>query len=240
MAQRLNFTERVQIPRDCAEINVFGGEKPRFEVTLDVSDFDFPGDSRIFVEAGKRAEIQRFSWGTVAEPRAPVKARLTEFSDPNVVKFRVKVVASQSAQILGVLRDIKPNTEESPALRQSILAVESVPDMDEVWRLVIDETAPILQVNTGVADKEELVHSLSFKTLVLPDVLRQILSTIVRDIDLRGSPDYNEDAWQAEWIRFGENLEPFDHAEHPEQWVDDCVAAFCKNNRIIESFEQEK
>jgi hypothetical protein len=240
MAKRLNFTKRAKIPRERVEVSVFGGQKPRFEVSMDLSDFEFPGDARIFIEAGKKTEVQRFPWGTVAAPRPPIEPRLTQFSDPTVVKFRIKIVASQSAQILGVVRDVRPSTEESAALRESILAVESVPDMDEVWRLVIDETEPILQVNTAVSDKEDLIHSLAFKTLVLPAVLRQILSGIVQDLDVRELSDYADDEWQSEWIRFGQNLEPFDHPEHPEQWVDDCVATFCKTNRIVESFEQRK
>lgn len=243
MARRFNFTERKPIPRDHVEVRVYEGDEPRFQVEMNfegLDDVSFPGDSRIFIEAARKTEVQRFSWGTVAQPRPPVNPRLTHFSDPHVVKFRLKVVEAEGARILGVARKIRPATEESDALRESILAVESVSDMDEVWRLIIDETEPILQVNTELADKEELVHSLSFKTLVLPAVFRQILSRIVDNIERRGVRDYDSDEWQAEWIRFAEKFEPFDHDEHPEQWVDDCTSAFCHTNRIVESFELGK
>jgi hypothetical protein len=215
--------------------------KDNAEVRLDANleGYDFPHDSPIVLEARRRTQIERFDWGTVANPRAPLGPNLDSFSDPSALKFRFKVVSNEDRRLLGVVRNLKPETEEEDGLRESLLAVEGNPDMDEVWKVYFDEAEPILQVNTSISAKEELVRSVPFKTLVLPAAFRQIMTSIVNRLETgdAGLHEFEDDQWEARWIAFAEQYAPFEKDGNYEAWIDDCVGEFCNENRLVESCE---
>jgi hypothetical protein len=112
----------------------------------------------------------------------------------------------------------------------------------EVWRLEIDENdGPIVKVSTRlVRDRYMLARSSAFVCLVLPEILRRVLTWAVEE----GQPDEeDQNTPRASWVGFGCSLlgqrelpddvdDPCTGTEAKERWVNDAVSRFCREHGV--------
>src|SRR5262245_57758571 len=117
MNRRFNFTGRQKISREHAQLSVTvpAAGPPTFSADLNLTEYNFPADSLIYVEALRHASLMRFDWGTVASPKPLDGSALSDFGAAEGVRFRVKVVepvddpgTTQPAQLIAVADRLIP------------------------------------------------------------------------------------------------------------------------------------
>ncbi|MYB15494.1 MAG: hypothetical protein F4X41_00440 [Chloroflexi bacterium] len=212
------------------------GEAPVVDVTLELSSYDFPKNALVRVEAWRSNSVQRWEYGTVGAIESPIgeASKLTDV--PTSAQFRVLVVAGDdSGLLLGHAPSIRPVLP-----RRSLLPVRETNELgDEVWRVDFGDglDSPELLVNSSVVGISEIVRSdATFRSLVMPEILRKVLHHIV--VVGCHDPHDDEGPWGG-WFAIARthlpNEDPptlrFDETSEEEissaiQWIDRVVAAF--------------
>lgn len=256
MIRRLNYTGRRRIRREDAKVSLHEGST--FSLALNLDRYRLPEKSRIFIEAYRPAtsSYKRFDWGTIQEPKPAPYRGLSEFGGSNGFLFRVKVVDSserqpEPARLLAAAERLRPVfVEHSPRQAFSLLDIVPTDDLAEIWRIDFSENEePVLLVNSNIVESPNaLVRSDAFVALVLPQVLRQILSRILLIDQFDVSED--ESDWRHKWIRLCERLpgvprppspeigdrDQLDNAADIEDWTNEAVAAFVRKFHIDRTF----
>ena len=205
-----------------------------FDVELDLATLELPHDALVRVEAHRGRSAMRFDWGTVGNPVPPSDRHL--YNVPFSPRFRVMVLAPDgSGRLLALCDKLTPLWQDE---RSSLLEVEFTDLGMEVWRLKFDENGggPALEVNKNIEDISFAVrHDEAFRSLVLPEVLRSILT---RALIVEGeNPDDDEE--NSNWRPWMLCVRDFYHEEYPQMsddetidngaislWIDNAVAAF--------------
>ncbi|MGH3054121.1 MAG: hypothetical protein ACRDL7_03985 [Gaiellaceae bacterium] len=257
MNRRFNFTGRRKIGRADARVTVSVAAEgpPAFSAELDLSEYGLPNDAPVFIEAYRQTSLMRFPWGTVGDARPADGCELTEFGTGEGVRFRVKVVESASgnghgrpARLLAMADRLSPRrVVEAVEQAESLLAVEWA-DIEEVWRLQFDQDGtdePILQISRRlVTDRQALVRSEQFVSLVLPEIFRSVLERVLlTDGDTESE---SSDDWRAQWLRMARRLPGMgapppaddDHREELEGWIESCVGAFARSFKTGRRFSE--
>lgn len=243
MPLRLNWTNRKRIER--ADVEIAVGQQDgevRFTAQINLTPYDLPADCRVVVEAYRQTMWRRFDFGTVAFVRPTEHCSLAAFGDTDGVQFRVKVLSgSRDDGRIWAEADQLPFTsqEQQDASRRSLLPTRGADLEEAVWELEFDEnsTGPTLVVNNRLADWRQVVRTTAFRSLVYPEVLRQILRQAMADAD--------EDlgGWQLDWVTFAGQLpgvgeRPGDPTSDDEvdQWITSAVRAFSRQQKFCERF----
>lgn len=254
MRRTLNFTGRKLIPQDDFQVQTIDNGGQDFDLDLDLDGLGLPDSAQIYVEAYYRTDLMRFGWGTVGAVNPPSEKTLDEFADVEAVRFRIKVVDSESdlGRILARREQIRPGSEledgedsdeDSGTAGESLLPVAFVDLGDEIWRLNVDP-APTLELNNRDERVErEFRHNPQFRSLVLPDAFRQILRQILI-IDPVPLEDIQAgEGWESKWLKFAEKQHGDPPPEGSEEdiqertrWIDGAVARFCEEHGFLASF----
>lgn len=246
--RRLNYTQRRSISQQMVAVLLHQPENdsqvPTFDVELDLSPLALPPEALVRVEAYRNRSAMRFEWGTVGSPAPPFNRQLNDVPLPP--RFRVMVLAPDgSGRLLALGDKFTPRWQNE---RSSLLEVEFTELGMEVWRLKFDENGgnPVLEVNKDIEDISYAVrHDEAFRSLVLPEVLRAILTRalIVED----ENPDDDEEGgnWHP-WMRCARD---FYHDDFPRisndedrntmavaEWIDGAVAAFTEKRFRAKTF----
>ena len=222
---------------------------PAFDVLLDLSDYAFPSDAEVVVEAAADWTVMRFQFGTIGEPPEAMHGALSELESPEGVRFAVKVLGTGEAAglILGEASGIVPSDQETERTARSFVDVRPE-SLDHVaWKLIFDETHPILVVNTLVGDWKGFVRTPEFRSLVVPEVFRRMLEEAAsEDSDFDG--DAPPRTWEAQCLQLAaqyshQQLPPPADPDRQQEWIDDAVAAFARHHRLggalRETFESD-
>lgn len=244
MIRRLNYTGRRKILRENIHITLFRHDGvDEFEAIIRTAGLDLPANARVFVEAHHKSDWMRFDYGTVAAPAIPADRRLTIFYDGARILFRVKVVSAgeDSGKILAEVDRLTPISSDDDRDREPLLPVRLVGNLgDQVWR-VIWGGGPVLELNKNEPECKHLLTADSrFKWLVIPEVLRSILTRVLTE-EMDDEEEPGEGGPGQRWIDFAASL----HSEPPpsseardaeiiEKWVDEVVAAFCRRHRAFD------
>ena len=243
--RRLNYTKRRKVHRDDVDIVIQTTVQGRaaFEVTLRLASYRFPENAVLSVEAYRRTRVMRFPLGTVSLPSSGVRYELSDFDSDEDVLFRVKVtdVADRPGVLLGhadKLRARRP--DELPDKRIPLLPPIPSDLEEEVWRLEFD-SEPRLLINSRLPNWKETVKSNSFRALVYPTVVREILTRVLL-IDKETSSEDSE-SWQSRWLRFAASIpgvgdvpkSPEDH----DDWIVDAASAFSRRFNMRSRYTSE-
>lgn len=245
MLKKLNFTERRRLGRNAVEITLRREADGvlAFDARLDLKGKRLDSDARVYVEAHRRTSYMRFDFGRVGAIEPPADRRLVEIESDNLVNFRVKIVdeSSRFHRILAVAEGIRVSDREQDASsRMSLLPVEFVREMDEVWRVSFDSEGPALMLNSSIEGIESKARNdATFFALVYPAVVRQILTRIVM---IDGYDEVDGDEWWGLWLRWaaemlGEPAPASDDRDAREAWIDRVVAQFARNQNAAMRYQ---
>ena len=240
---RLNFTGRRRISQSDVGITVTGiGGIETFTAELRLQSYKLRETASVIVEAYRQLELVRFDFGTVGDLTPPASCRLSEFGTVSGLRFRVKVVSTDfpRGRLLAVADRIVPQNEQQQSMpRVPLLAVKAQDLGREVWRLDFTDE-PLLLVNPRVVPKKQLVQSVEFQSLVLPEILRNILNRILLVEQIRAVDD--SDDWTTRWLRFAESMPgvgTLPEESDPESdvdWIDAAISSFCRWRNVDKQF----
>jgi hypothetical protein len=241
--RRLNFTGRKRIRQADARITIRPDAQGfRFDAELRLDGYDLPRNALVFVEAYRQTSWMRYRFGTVSEISPLDEPRLTEFGSCEGVLFRVRVTSASSLRglLLAEADKIRPRRTDRED-DQHLPLLPARPDESlgaEIFRLDFDDS-PLLLINLGVGDWQSLTQDPTFQALVLPAVLREILTRILY---IEGYFELDDDDWRSQWLRFASGLPgvtepPKEHeSDRFDDWIDDAVSSFALRVDSIERF----
>src|SRR4029077_18655632 len=99
-------------------------QKPYFDATIRLSEYKFPPDARVVVEAYRQTILMRFDFGSVSVPKVPADRHLSDFLTVENVLFRLKVPAASGRPglLLGEAEQLRPRLpNEEPQRRLPLL-----------------------------------------------------------------------------------------------------------------------
>jgi len=254
--RRFNFTGRIRIHRSDVTITL----RPRddgsrdFEAALDLDAVRRAarGDAAVFIEAYGGTKFERFTLGTLAAPAPVVFRQLATFGADENVLFRVKVVETGGTQgrIIAMASRIRP-AEPAERSQASLLPV-SVGRLDGVVYSVDfpEDGPPTLVLNEELDGAlpqgiKAIARTPLFVSLVLPEVVRQILTRI---LVVEGDTDDDEDdsSPAAKWKRFAKqrNPEPIPQLDEDGDagpvldWIDVTVGRVAQDLHVQQRFRQ--
>ena len=246
-SQRINFTGRKRITANDIAIRLHNEASPlTFEIShLALRRYDFPANALVRIEAYRQATYMPFELGTIEAPILSGALVLAEFNSPDAIRFRLKVTSTTgptAGQLLAVRDHIRPVWADGG--HESLLPISPDPNLEqEVFRLDFND-GPILRINSKITQWRAVSRDVHFMSLVYPEVLRSILTRLLRDEGLPDEEDSND--WRSLWLEFARTHpgipNPPRDGDNDEtsvdDWINEVVAAFCRRNRIFDSFVQ--
>ena len=247
--RRINSTGRKRILREHARIFVRTDSDGvlTFDATLNLTDYGLPDDANVFVEAYRQTTFMRFPHGTVANPQAPhgKARRLTEFTSRDGLLWRVKVTSTgDPSGVLLAKGDRIPasDDEEQPDNRIALIPPAPGDLGQEIWRVDLTATGPLLLVNKRVGDWKAVAASPLFRSLVYPAAMRHVLWHIYKVEETRTLED--ADDWQSRWLAFAAALPavggPPLTSEDDEiwrEWINEAVESFARQHQMLDRYK---
>lgn len=254
--RHFNYTGRLRISRSDVSIALHASDDGtrEFEAVLDLAAIrrHAPGNSAVFVEAYGGTKFERFAFGTLASPAPAARHRLATFGADENVLFRVKVVETDvtRGRIIAMATRIRPagpgETQQASLLPVSVAKLEGV-----VYRVDFpDDGPPTLVLNeeleAGLPQGiKAIARTPMFVSLVLPEVVRQILTRILV-VDCHTDDDDDDSSHAAKWKRFARvrNREPIPQLDDGDEpgplldWIDVAVARIAQDLRTLQRFRQ--
>jgi len=237
MKRTFNYTGRQRIERE--DVSVVLSQVDGvwvYDATLSLSEYNFPKNAEIWVEAYRQNLWMQWAWGTITLQRSPSDRRLTEFDDPEGVNFRVRVVQPNGPEhhkLVGeadAIPFVKAG-EENDRRRRLLVTIPHTLDQ-QLWRIDFDADPPTLLVNRDAKPSwKSMAQSPQFEALVYPEVFRRMMRQILIENDW--SPDDDPD-WKSDWMKFAfslvgsGNFPDSSDTTGREVWIDEAVSAFCR------------
>lgn len=244
MIQRFNYTGRRKLPREKISLRLNRNESTMtFDAEITgLESLGLPGSSQVFVEAYHQATYMRFDFGTIDLLQIPIDRQLTNFYDGSPVNFRIKIVSSsgEAGRILAVADHLSPVREDDETKRNPLIPVHIVAGMgQEIWRVVWDATGPVLELNQEQAGIKGLILDKNiFRSMVLPEVLRTVLTRILMD-----EMDQDEENGECakHWLEFVSTIHnepPGDERDYStvDNWVNRVVQSFCARHQFFDAW----
>lgn len=250
MIRRFNYTNRIKIPRNRADISLFKDREGKyFRAKINMEGLDLPPDAKIYIEANFKGVYQRFAFGTVAHFKEPENTRLNELPETELAYFDIAIVdeTGKVGLLLGSAKGIAVSTDGIPNDRIPLLPVNPTDLKNSFWKLSFDTSddgRPVLEINKNIPDVfEKARNDINFISLVYPAAFRGVLIKLIE----HGDFDAEEETWVSDWLKFinsilGIKNLPDTEMENgnltPEQeaWIDDCVNEYCKKLQLFEKF----
>lgn len=245
--KRFNYTGRKKIFREDIKVRLQGDfhEKPIVDVAINLADYGFPQDGRVFLEPQRKTRFMRIGLGEVVNSARQDSIELTEFDDAENLDFRVKVVDEDQGLLLGIAENIKPYNKDDKLdeNQQSILPVSSV-DLSSygvLWRISWSDQKAVLEIERELGSRDQVVRSLMFRAFIWPAAMRQILVRVLSDDWDQELSDPQELATR--WLLFARQIgagTPAPNDEDHEDWIDNAVRILTNSigvrQQVIEDF----
>lgn len=209
MRRTINHTRKKRIPKKHVDITTIkkGGKIDQFRVDLDLKDLNLPEDGKVFVEAYRRFQWNRYDFGTIGDFGAREELDLGELAYSESLSFRV-LVKDDEGMILAIANDVSPKEEE---VVTPLLPVETDDIGQEIWNIEYMGTngGPILVLNEKIPDVLEKARS-DFQLIlsVYPEVMRRVLSRIIYSEQDAETIDDLSEGWHQDWINLAKTLHP--------------------------------
>lgn len=241
MLRKLNFTDRVKIPRSDVRVTLRRGEDGVlvFDPQLSFDSVAAIPAARVFIEAYYRTSFMRFDCGSVDAFSPPEDRRLTEIDGTSVVRFRVKVVdnTANDHRIVAVADDIVVSEEKRESSgRVPLLPVNFTDTLgQQAWRIAFEPNGPVLELNNRIhAVKDVAKNDAAFFALVYAAAVRQVLAQVLL-VEQHDAHQDGEEWWNL-WLRWAARYAaPLpDDPDEAAFWIDEVVSAFCNEQKMID------
>ena len=244
MLRKLNFTERIRLPRNHVRVTLRRESDGvlAFDPALSLEGIAAPAKARVFIEAYHRTSFMRFDCGTVGALSIPSDRRLTEI-DGTSIRFRIKI--TDEHRILAVADDIRV-TEDAPVAAAGtvpLLPVLFTDSLDQqAWRVVFEPDTPVLELNNRIEGIQTIARDDAlFLALVYPAVVRAILTQILL---VEGHESFDESPeWWALWIRWAArqtSAPPPAEVDDAPAWIESVVNAFASHYRLADNIRKSQ
>ena len=247
MIRKINYTGRHTISKDRITVRQdLSAGANSFDIDLNIGDLEFPDDAKIYIEPYFKASFMRFDFGTIARKVKPASTELTDIPITDRVLYRVKIVdeSNNMGLILGFADEVMAETSNDHGNKSPLLPVDFNDLGSRIWKLEFREEGPVLAVNCDVRIekiREIVSKDMKFRSLVYPEVVRQIALNIAKDEDF----DFNDNnsSWQHMWLKFFKKSLSITHAPISREvtdglvWADEIADAFCRKNKMITLLE---
>lgn len=237
--KRLNFTNRVKLTREQANILIYPTEPATFEAVLDLSHLpEHAANARVFVEAYHRTTRMRFDFGTVRQITTPIDRQLLEFDDWKSISFRVKVtdMTESPGRIVAWANNIHPKSPDDQPENDLVRWKDAELD-GRLWDMDFDEKGPYVLVEKQIGHANVGTDALFIAT-AYPEILRRTLQEAL--LNARVAED-DPEHWFSTWYTgyFGSRFHlpkvPDAHdQEARRQWIENTVNAFARQFRIAD------
>ena len=247
--RRFNYTGRLRMGREHVSVRLKPGEQGRlaYDLALTLGEFKkkLDPDATVVVQLHDGASYARIPLGRLGDLADAYTAsgKLEDFSEHQSPAVQVKIIAPKRQGLLAALGRIQPQSGGASLLPITVEPLES-----EVFRVSFQESVPKLVLNSKLKPVAELgvkylAKEKSFRALVFPQVLREILSHFL--IGSRPHLDDPEDDSPAQkWIEFGKRLTgeaPPAPDSEPErhEWIDHVVEVFARQEELLSEYSKE-
>lgn len=248
MIRKFNYTNRGKISSDSITIILNDDKREKnFEVKLNLQGYNLPDHAKIYIEAYYKTNYMRFDFGNISKISPPSTTVLFDFTNTNLIYFRVKVVdeTSINGRLLALASGLEPkNLDDEQKNRMSILKVNYDADLGQrLYHLELDEieNLPILEINRKLENSSVLVTSDVFISTIYTSVIQELAVEIIND-----DVNYNEDdeCWQGYWVKYFKNIlgvssihpTKNDDDELKKEWIEEIVSSFCNKYRVRTRF----
>jgi hypothetical protein len=196
----------------------------------------------IWAEAYNNAVLQRFNLGLFKDCFGLKEREASSFLSDDSIKFRLKIVNENdpSHPIILWKDQIHPNEIDAKGKRKGILDVKKCAIAPLIWDIDFETSGyPKLLIDNSLP--EDVVVSKTFSSLVLPAVLKSILTHLLEG-------DENQEELQSnKWIIYAEKLigEPCDKesdeglGDYNIEWISKVVRAFTKKQAFLTIYREE-
>ncbi len=237
MLRRFNQTGRDRIHTEHVGVQLRSVDEQNVricEITLDLSSYQFAPDSAVRVEAWRGNISQRWDLGKAGELGIGTRFDRPMNEAPENSQFKVVVVAADgTGKLLGASTAIRPKMPVA-----SLIPLTPTDLGDEIWKVNFGDESdlPELLVNNKIETISEIVRNDdAFRALVMPQVLRSVLTQII--MVLGGDEDDDEERWYLDWFRLAKSIAPGDvpkvtdrtdlsQLEAAQEWIDRVVTVF--------------
>lgn len=237
MRSRINSTGRKKIQRE--RIKIVSRDDGGFTFEIAVSDLGLPSNGQIVLEAHRQSITERFSYGTVDEPKADNSLILRQLSIDDAT-FRVKIVDPYNGRLLARADRLQPNGRDNGG-RRELLTVRIKDIGPEPWKVELDPSdEPVLILNEAIPGAESrITNDLVFQALILPAAFRQVLHLLWAK---KEQLEQDEDSPASRWLQFSQALtrkDPpdWENVDAVEEWIDVVCKAFAAQHPFMAAFK---
>ncbi|MEM7680417.1 MAG: hypothetical protein AAF288_00520 [Planctomycetota bacterium] len=251
--QRINFTKRSRLTRDQANVAIHpdGDNRPAtFEARLNLSKLrEHAGEARVFVEAYHQTTRMRFDFGVVAalDTPPPSALRLTEFSDWQDVRFRVKVTDTTHTpgRLVAWADRIKPKGPDD-ADEPDLVHFKDADLYGRLWDLEFHEDrGPVVLIEKSQG-AQDVGRNPAFQAAVYPEVLRR---TLEHAFIHEQTPYPAAGHWSTTWVdgflkpKLGLAAPPVTDGSEERavrDWVQQAVERFARRHRFADLWADQR
>lgn len=233
--RRFNYTGAQKIKQSDVEIVLDrDGDDLAFDASYNLASYRMPETAEVVIEAYADWTVMRFLFGTIGMKHTPDSLVLTDFDYAEGIRFRLKVLGTgdQSGMILAEADKIRPSDLTESEDARSFVVVRPVDLGSVVWRMVFDEAQPVLQINERLGDWRSFLRRGPVRSMIVPEVLRQILREAIADV----ADDDDTDSWSRNAMKLATasaGSQPrVDDEDDVERWIDEVVRKFAHRHRL--------
>ena len=222
--------------KDVVIVRVDSPDQRYFRVDkLNLSDYKFVGDEKVSLIARAGPTSLRFELGIVSEVSQGVFS-LEGLDFSHVLSYRILIYKEGSARLLATAENLRNKGDGDV---ESLLPIVSTTLGQRLWAMVFNEDGPVLRCNERVFPNGASAEAYSpFRTLVLPEALRQVLEYIATD---SAKLDEEGTVWAdwGDWMREkGITLPPPQDDGELKAWLEESIGLFCDNFKSADDLQQ--
>jgi hypothetical protein len=225
MKRTFNYTGRQRVTKDEIDMSPIPEGRGVY-ITLNLGERELPSRSKVYFHAKSGLEFERFGPYSLSDLARPTKLDLGRFQKPDRVDFSVKVSDPHDGKLLASGK----NLHKLAGFESSLLPMKAV-EIESAWRLRFDDDddeGPILVYKDSPNMEKFIRNREVFQALLMPEVLRQILTVIAGN----RSRNRGMESWEENWMKFATGLIGRGDvhnlgAEEVTEWIDDVVGEFC-------------
>jgi len=211
-----------------------GGQKV-FQVTkLDFAKYPFAGPEKVVLVARAGNTSRRYDLGTVASwSQNSHELDGLDFSKP--LRFRLLIRDDASPRLIASAENLRCSGDGDI---ESFFPIVTADLGQRLWRVVISEDGAELHCNERVFPSGASAEGYApFRTLVLPEALRQVLEYLAKDPERMSGDDGVWVDWVA-WMRYLKiEVPPPQEEEFRQAWVEESTARFCDHFKTAEDLQ---